>query len=180
MIWTTLEPFNGGGLFQLLTLFLFVVCVPFVCMFVGVCACTYPVSLLSHARLRCMCTCNRCTFCLCQNFLNSELLQTVRAKLYAVVLRRSLTNFSYLCWRVGVYHFYVFHVFILKLLFFFCGIIICNTAADPAGCTKGTSSFPLILNRQIRGWWWTLTHPCKNLISSFLYKCTENIRFAQY
>uniref|UniRef100_A0A8D0DH53 Mitochondrial Rho GTPase n=1 Tax=Sander lucioperca TaxID=283035 RepID=A0A8D0DH53_SANLU len=37
-----------------------------------------------HARLRCMCTCNRCTFCLCQNFLNSELLQTVRAKLYAV------------------------------------------------------------------------------------------------
>ena len=48
----------------------------------------FPVSLLSHARLRCMCTCNRCTFCLCQNFLNSELLQTVRAKLYAVVLRR--------------------------------------------------------------------------------------------
>lgn len=47
------------------------------------------LSLLSHARLRCMCTCNRCTFCLCQNFLNSELLQTVRAKLYAVVLRRS-------------------------------------------------------------------------------------------
>ncbi|MEQ2251072.1 hypothetical protein ILYODFUR_007216, partial [Ilyodon furcidens] len=43
-----------------------------------------------HARLRCMCTCNRCTFCLCQNLLNSELLQTVRAKLYAVVLRRHI------------------------------------------------------------------------------------------
>uniref|UniRef100_A0AAX7VIM0 Mitochondrial Rho GTPase n=1 Tax=Astatotilapia calliptera TaxID=8154 RepID=A0AAX7VIM0_ASTCA len=45
-----------------------------------------------HARLRCMCTCNRCTFCLCQNFLNSELLQTVRAKLYAVVLRRHVSQ----------------------------------------------------------------------------------------
>lgn len=50
---------------------------------------SFPVCLLSHARLRCMCTCNRCTFCLCQNFLNSELLQMVRAKLYTVVLRRS-------------------------------------------------------------------------------------------
>ncbi|XP_063740206.1 mitochondrial Rho GTPase 1b isoform X1 [Eleginops maclovinus] len=47
------------------------------------------MAMYPHARLRCMCTCNRCTFCLCQNFLNSELLQTVRAKLYAVVLRRS-------------------------------------------------------------------------------------------
>lgn len=51
-------------------------------------------SVLSHARLRCMCTCNRCTFCLCQNLLNSELLQLVRAKLYAVVLRRSSDPFS--------------------------------------------------------------------------------------
>jgi len=42
----------------------------------------------SHARLRCMCTCNRCTFCLCQNFLNSELMQTVRTKLYTVVFSR--------------------------------------------------------------------------------------------
>ncbi|KAJ0050638.1 hypothetical protein NL108_005000 [Boleophthalmus pectinirostris] len=39
-----------------------------------------------------MCTCNRCTFCLCQNFLNSELLQTIRAKLYAVVLRRHVSQ----------------------------------------------------------------------------------------
>ncbi|KAK7929946.1 hypothetical protein WMY93_006341 [Mugilogobius chulae] len=45
-----------------------------------------------HARLRCMCTCNRCTFCLCQNFLNSELLQTIRAKLYAVILRRHVSQ----------------------------------------------------------------------------------------
>ncbi|KAM6940030.1 mitochondrial Rho GTPase 1b isoform 1-T1 [Xenentodon cancila] len=48
------------------------------------------MAMYPHARLRCMCTCNRCTFCLCQNFLNSELLQTVRAKLYAVVLRRHM------------------------------------------------------------------------------------------
>ncbi|XP_040043169.1 mitochondrial Rho GTPase 1b isoform X1 [Gasterosteus aculeatus] len=50
------------------------------------------VAMYPHARLRCMCTCNRCTFCLCQNFLNSELLQTVRAKLYAVVLRRHVSQ----------------------------------------------------------------------------------------
>nr|XP_020452788.1 mitochondrial Rho GTPase 1-A-like [Monopterus albus] len=50
------------------------------------------MAMYPHARLRCMCTCNRCTFCLCQNFLNSELLQTVRAKLYAVVLRRHISQ----------------------------------------------------------------------------------------
>uniref|UniRef100_A0A1A8H6D0 Mitochondrial Rho GTPase n=1 Tax=Nothobranchius korthausae TaxID=1143690 RepID=A0A1A8H6D0_9TELE len=50
------------------------------------------MAMYPHARLRCMCTCNRCTFCLCQNFLNSELLQTVRAKLYAVVLRRHVSQ----------------------------------------------------------------------------------------
>uniref|UniRef100_A0A8C5EQC2 Mitochondrial Rho GTPase n=1 Tax=Gouania willdenowi TaxID=441366 RepID=A0A8C5EQC2_GOUWI len=50
------------------------------------------VFLFVHARLRCMCTCNRCTFCLCQNFLNSELLQTVRAKVYAVVRRRHVSQ----------------------------------------------------------------------------------------
>ncbi|GAA6072201.1 mitochondrial Rho GTPase 1b [Tachysurus ichikawai] len=44
---------------------------------------TYP-----HLRLRCMCTCNRCTFCLCQNFLNSELLHAVKAKLYTLVFSR--------------------------------------------------------------------------------------------
>uniref|UniRef100_A0A8C7SWR8 Mitochondrial Rho GTPase n=1 Tax=Oncorhynchus mykiss TaxID=8022 RepID=A0A8C7SWR8_ONCMY len=43
-----------------------------------------------HARLRCMCTCNRCTFCHLQNFINSELVQTVKAKLYTAILSRSL------------------------------------------------------------------------------------------
>lgn len=61
-----------------------------------ICVGVFPVCLLSHARLRCMCTCNRCTFCLCQNFLNSELLQMVRAKLYTVVLRRSLISYNHL------------------------------------------------------------------------------------
>uniref|UniRef100_A0A8C7SRI9 Mitochondrial Rho GTPase n=1 Tax=Oncorhynchus mykiss TaxID=8022 RepID=A0A8C7SRI9_ONCMY len=42
--------------------------------------------LLGHARLRCMCTCNRCTFCHLQNFINSELVQTVKAKLYTAIL----------------------------------------------------------------------------------------------
>ncbi|XP_057700193.1 mitochondrial Rho GTPase 1-A-like isoform X1 [Corythoichthys intestinalis] len=50
------------------------------------------IAMYPHARLRCMCTCNRCTFCLCQNLLNSELLQTVRAKLHAVVLRRHMSQ----------------------------------------------------------------------------------------
>ncbi|CAF90509.1 unnamed protein product, partial [Tetraodon nigroviridis] len=50
------------------------------------------VAMYPHARLRCMCTCNRCTFCLCQNFLNSELLQMVRAKLYTVLLRRHVNQ----------------------------------------------------------------------------------------
>ncbi|XP_046899517.1 mitochondrial Rho GTPase 1b isoform X3 [Hypomesus transpacificus] len=45
-----------------------------------------------HARLRCMCTCNRCTFCLCQNFLNSELVQSVKAKLYTAVFSRHMTQ----------------------------------------------------------------------------------------
>uniref|UniRef100_A0A8C2CVX3 Mitochondrial Rho GTPase n=1 Tax=Cyprinus carpio TaxID=7962 RepID=A0A8C2CVX3_CYPCA len=46
------------------------------------------MAVYPHARLRCMCTCNRCTFCLCQNFLNSELVQTVRTKLYTVIFSR--------------------------------------------------------------------------------------------
>ena len=83
--WSTNYSFHGGGLFWLLSC----LCSSEVFLYVnGVLVFVFPVSLLSHARLRCMCTCNRCTFCLCQNFLNSELLQTVRAKLYAVVLRR--------------------------------------------------------------------------------------------
>nr|XP_021332570.1 mitochondrial Rho GTPase 1 isoform X4 [Danio rerio] len=50
------------------------------------------MAVYPHARLRCMCTCNRCTFCLCQNFLNSELVQTVRTKLYTVILSRHIIH----------------------------------------------------------------------------------------
>uniref|UniRef100_A0A4W5NRP6 Uncharacterized protein n=1 Tax=Hucho hucho TaxID=62062 RepID=A0A4W5NRP6_9TELE len=35
-----------------------------------------------------MCTCNRCTFCICQNVLRSQLLTTIKAKLYSLVLNR--------------------------------------------------------------------------------------------
>uniref|UniRef100_A0AAY4AMR2 Mitochondrial Rho GTPase n=1 Tax=Denticeps clupeoides TaxID=299321 RepID=A0AAY4AMR2_9TELE len=50
------------------------------------------MAVYPHARLRCMCSCNRCTFCLCQNLLNSELLQTVKSKLYTVVFNFIVTN----------------------------------------------------------------------------------------
>ncbi|MGH0131749.1 UNVERIFIED_CONTAM: hypothetical protein FKN15_047868 [Acipenser sinensis] len=46
------------------------------------------MAMYPHARLRCMCTCNRCTFCVCQNFLNSDLLHSVKTKLYTAVLNR--------------------------------------------------------------------------------------------
>ncbi|XP_058845713.1 mitochondrial Rho GTPase 1 isoform X2 [Acipenser ruthenus] len=46
------------------------------------------MAMYPHARLRCMCTCNRCTFCICQNFLNSDLLHSVKTKLYTAVLNR--------------------------------------------------------------------------------------------
>lgn len=52
------------------------------------------VCFRSHARLRCMCTCNRCTFCICQNLLNSDLLQSVKNKLFTAVLNRSLILFT--------------------------------------------------------------------------------------
>uniref|UniRef100_A0A8K9WPI6 Mitochondrial Rho GTPase n=1 Tax=Oncorhynchus mykiss TaxID=8022 RepID=A0A8K9WPI6_ONCMY len=42
----------------------------------------------SHARLRC----NRCTFCHLQNFINSELVQTGKAKLYTAILSRHVTQ----------------------------------------------------------------------------------------
>ncbi|NXQ21497.1 MIRO1 GTPase, partial [Peucedramus taeniatus] len=48
--------------------------------------------LICHARLRCMCACNRCTFCICQNFLNSDLLQSVKNKLFTAVLNRHVTQ----------------------------------------------------------------------------------------
>ncbi|KAG7281659.1 hypothetical protein CRUP_019171 [Coryphaenoides rupestris] len=48
------------------------------------------VAMYPHARLRCMCTCNRCTFCLCHNFLNSELLQTADLRSSTFWLRASV------------------------------------------------------------------------------------------
>uniref|UniRef100_A0A672HT27 Mitochondrial Rho GTPase 1-A n=1 Tax=Salarias fasciatus TaxID=181472 RepID=A0A672HT27_SALFA len=43
-----------------------------------------------YARLRCMCTCNRCTYCLCQNLLKLELLRGIKAQLRRVVFNRSI------------------------------------------------------------------------------------------
>ncbi|XP_028674688.2 mitochondrial Rho GTPase 1-A isoform X1 [Erpetoichthys calabaricus] len=50
------------------------------------------MAMYPHARLRCLCTCNRCTFCLCQNFLSSDLLQSVKTKLFTAVLNRHVTQ----------------------------------------------------------------------------------------
>ncbi|CAB1342417.1 unnamed protein product [Coregonus sp. 'balchen'] len=52
------------------------------------------MAMYPHAKLRCMCTCNRCTFCICQNILRSQLLRTIKAKFYSVVLN-SLTQHSH-------------------------------------------------------------------------------------
>ncbi|KAG8445970.1 hypothetical protein GDO86_013733 [Hymenochirus boettgeri] len=46
------------------------------------------MAMYPHARLRCLCTCNRCTFCLCQNLLNSELFHSVKNKLFTGVVNR--------------------------------------------------------------------------------------------
>uniref|UniRef100_A0A8C2FBN2 Mitochondrial Rho GTPase n=2 Tax=Cyprinus carpio TaxID=7962 RepID=A0A8C2FBN2_CYPCA len=55
---------------------------------------TLPVCVCfcSHAKLRCMCSCNRCTYCICHNLLNSELVRSVKAKLYSAVLNRHMTQ----------------------------------------------------------------------------------------
>ncbi|XP_043923985.1 mitochondrial Rho GTPase 1 isoform X2 [Protopterus annectens] len=50
------------------------------------------MAVYPHARLRCMCSCNRCTFCICQNLLNSDLVQSVKTKLYTAVLNRHMTQ----------------------------------------------------------------------------------------
>ncbi|XP_078510500.1 mitochondrial Rho GTPase 1 isoform X2 [Lissotriton helveticus] len=50
------------------------------------------MAMYPHARLRCMCTCNRCTFCICQNFLNSDLLHSVKNTLFTSVLNRHVTQ----------------------------------------------------------------------------------------
>uniref|UniRef100_A0A7N6A8M4 Mitochondrial Rho GTPase n=1 Tax=Anabas testudineus TaxID=64144 RepID=A0A7N6A8M4_ANATE len=46
----------------------------------------------SHARLRCMCACNRCTYCLCQNLLKLELLRSIKAQLRRVVYNRHMAQ----------------------------------------------------------------------------------------
>ncbi|OCT60856.1 hypothetical protein XELAEV_18046877mg [Xenopus laevis] len=50
------------------------------------------MAMYPHARLRCLCTCNRCTFCLCQNLLNSDLLQSVKNKIFTAVVNRHLSQ----------------------------------------------------------------------------------------
>uniref|UniRef100_A0A671T0T5 Mitochondrial Rho GTPase n=1 Tax=Sinocyclocheilus anshuiensis TaxID=1608454 RepID=A0A671T0T5_9TELE len=50
------------------------------------------MAMYPHAKLRCMCSCNRCTYCICHNLLNSELVRSVKAKLYSAVLNRHVTQ----------------------------------------------------------------------------------------
>ncbi|KAM4662842.1 mitochondrial Rho GTPase 1 isoform 5-T5 [Discoglossus pictus] len=50
------------------------------------------MAMYPHARLRCLCTCNRCTFCICQNLLNSDLLQSVKNKLFTAVVNRHMSQ----------------------------------------------------------------------------------------
>ncbi|KAF3846464.1 hypothetical protein F7725_003542 [Dissostichus mawsoni] len=45
-----------------------------------------------HARLRCMCACNRCSYCLCQNLLKLELLRSIKAQLCRVVFNRHMAQ----------------------------------------------------------------------------------------
>lgn len=52
--------------------------------------CTHLLSFCSHVRLRCLCGCNRCTYCLCQNLLKLELLRSIKAQLRRVVFNRSI------------------------------------------------------------------------------------------
>ncbi|XP_056309478.1 mitochondrial Rho GTPase 1-A isoform X1 [Danio aesculapii] len=46
------------------------------------------MAMYPHAKLRCMCGCNRCTYCICHNLLNSELVRSVKAKFSSAVLNR--------------------------------------------------------------------------------------------
>lgn len=46
------------------------------------------VSSCSHTRLRCLCGCNRCPYCLCQSFLKLELLRSIQAQLHRVIYNR--------------------------------------------------------------------------------------------
>uniref|UniRef100_A0A669BN13 Mitochondrial Rho GTPase n=1 Tax=Oreochromis niloticus TaxID=8128 RepID=A0A669BN13_ORENI len=53
---------------------------------------TSHLQCIVHARLRCMCACNRCTYCLCQNLLKLELLRSIKAQLRTVVFNRHMAQ----------------------------------------------------------------------------------------
>uniref|UniRef100_A0A8C6LU97 Mitochondrial Rho GTPase n=1 Tax=Nothobranchius furzeri TaxID=105023 RepID=A0A8C6LU97_NOTFU len=50
------------------------------------------MAMYPHARLRCMCSCNRCAYCLCQNLLKLELLHSIKAQLRRVVYNRHMAQ----------------------------------------------------------------------------------------
>uniref|UniRef100_A0A673AAV5 Mitochondrial Rho GTPase n=1 Tax=Sphaeramia orbicularis TaxID=375764 RepID=A0A673AAV5_9TELE len=50
------------------------------------------MAMYPHTRLRCMCACNRCTYCLCQNLLKLELLRSIKAQLRRVVFNRHMAQ----------------------------------------------------------------------------------------
>nr|XP_023685678.1 mitochondrial Rho GTPase 1-A-like isoform X2 [Paramormyrops kingsleyae] len=49
-------------------------------------------AMYPHGQLSCMCSCNRCTFCICQKLLRSEMLQRVKSTLYSAVTNRHVTQ----------------------------------------------------------------------------------------
>ncbi|XP_061701823.1 mitochondrial Rho GTPase 1-A isoform X3 [Syngnathoides biaculeatus] len=50
------------------------------------------MAMYPHARLRCMCVCNKCTYCLCQNLLKMELMRSIKAQLRRVVHNRHMAQ----------------------------------------------------------------------------------------
>ncbi|KAM9785004.1 mitochondrial Rho GTPase 1-A isoform 1-T1 [Syngnathus typhle] len=50
------------------------------------------MAMYPHARLRCMCACNKCTYCLCQKLLKMELLRTIKAQLRRAVHNRHMAQ----------------------------------------------------------------------------------------
>uniref|UniRef100_A0A667X592 Mitochondrial Rho GTPase n=1 Tax=Myripristis murdjan TaxID=586833 RepID=A0A667X592_9TELE len=50
------------------------------------------MAMYPHTRLRCMCACNRCTYCLCQKILKLELLRSIKAQLHRVVFNRHMAQ----------------------------------------------------------------------------------------
>uniref|UniRef100_A0A674NSG1 Mitochondrial Rho GTPase n=1 Tax=Takifugu rubripes TaxID=31033 RepID=A0A674NSG1_TAKRU len=50
------------------------------------------MAMYPHVRRRCLCGCNRCTYCLCQNLLRLELLRSIKAQLRRVVFNRHMAQ----------------------------------------------------------------------------------------